>query len=1278
MKWLLVAVSVVLCLGVRAQAVEYDPQGYPESALLIDYNPSPNAVHLRAVATVSDLDRAYVFVVGNQGHFRMLQTNGPNLVEVRRATLADGYSFTGVAFADKNRGWVAGYKQTGQFGDLKYEGILLRTTNGGTTWINYTPALKQWLPWAFRQRTPFLDVWCDQNDKVWVSCGNGYVFKSSDPQHMTWTMYRLDNEDNWIWHIAAVSYDDAWFAGDHGTKAWHYQNGNWLVRAIGKEDKVLTDLAVRPWNSDDVVMTLTDDNYLHTTDGGQNWIAEYITEVQEGEWWQAACYGADRYHFAGTRGVRKVLGFFGRAHQTPQYDLEDVEHFECPGYVWDVAVGSQSTILAWYGIFGIPGSELYIQDFWCGKDPGNGKTYVARVRIYRRGNPTDVRIVAWRSPTCFDFWNPEFFQPVWDTCLRVTEGLNSFDWIGPLPDPPHQGEDFYYLMTLYGQPHYASPDVRGVCEDGPPTPCPTDIVRTDPYDNGRSYLLDWTPVNVDWYLLGEGLGLNDLGDGPWEYLPGQWVKTMPFRGKLAAKLPGTAGHYEFSNPCRLDPGHVFSANVTLICVKNGGSNDPGRWYRGYRAGDEAQPPPCSLTGRYDSNADKVVLEWRTLTPDGERASFVLEGDVSDRLGICDERNQVVLPIQSSWRGRSPLFRLDYRDPAWNWRQTNDVRVNVPRYPPIAVDGTSPNNGRMLAVDPQNGRIHLVYGTGDSVGYAFSESKGDTWSIFTVDAGAYPALVLDNGGFPRIAYLRNDTVLCQVLTADSAWKTITVFAGDEFVKPGPPVIAAAFPAFEAGNTYVAFPCASLGDSSSTIKFAVFDTSASYGGFLEDLAAGTLQEPVSEPSLAVTPGDILHIAYNQNGEVFYRQHTGDEWSEPVNVSLSAGVSEHPCIEAFGDNVLVAWKEGEPGEIYRRVRSLSSPVGSEPWSSMENISQTSDQESDYPVLSSPDVVAYQESVDSVDYEIIAWIRGDRVNISETQEASKYPHIAVEAPTATSDEFGGATMSPTTVINAIWTETVVPDSAYQVSFRRYEHAPTSTTPASPYLSATIGDSTASVYCAQRDGAAQYGEVTCDYSQAGLIYELPYFDPRANYLLRAVVYKEGSGTWRERMYVDTTLVSEVAYRPSVPETVSVILPRETYENDLAIRKEIERIVGSHALLADLKVYQVSASDQGEGGGQQSAGTLIQPVLYACRPNPFAGRTAISYQFPFAGRVLLRVYDVAGRSVRTLQNGPQNPGRYTVTWDGRDDRGRRVSSGIYFYRLDTPDFRDTMKAVMTR
>ncbi|MFQ5510959.1 MAG: T9SS type A sorting domain-containing protein [Candidatus Krumholzibacteriia bacterium] len=85
-------------------------------------------------------------------------------------------------------------------------------------------------------------------------------------------------------------------------------------------------------------------------------------------------------------------------------------------------------------------------------------------------------------------------------------------------------------------------------------------------------------------------------------------------------------------------------------------------------------------------------------------------------------------------------------------------------------------------------------------------------------------------------------------------------------------------------------------------------------------------------------------------------------------------------------------------------------------------------------------------------------------------------------------------------------------------------------------------------------------------------------------------------------------------------------------------------------------------------------------PNPFNPATTIRYSIREPGHVRLRVYNVAGQLVRTLANELQTPvaGGFAVTWDGRNEAGSPVSSGIYFYKLVAPGFTRTRKMVLLK
>ena len=83
-------------------------------------------------------------------------------------------------------------------------------------------------------------------------------------------------------------------------------------------------------------------------------------------------------------------------------------------------------------------------------------------------------------------------------------------------------------------------------------------------------------------------------------------------------------------------------------------------------------------------------------------------------------------------------------------------------------------------------------------------------------------------------------------------------------------------------------------------------------------------------------------------------------------------------------------------------------------------------------------------------------------------------------------------------------------------------------------------------------------------------------------------------------------------------------------------------------------------------------------PNPFSGETRVACVVPRLARVRLAVYDVAGREVRTLVDGEMQPGIHRVPWDGRDERGRSVTSGIYYLKMTAPGFQRTTGVTILR
>ncbi len=83
-------------------------------------------------------------------------------------------------------------------------------------------------------------------------------------------------------------------------------------------------------------------------------------------------------------------------------------------------------------------------------------------------------------------------------------------------------------------------------------------------------------------------------------------------------------------------------------------------------------------------------------------------------------------------------------------------------------------------------------------------------------------------------------------------------------------------------------------------------------------------------------------------------------------------------------------------------------------------------------------------------------------------------------------------------------------------------------------------------------------------------------------------------------------------------------------------------------------------------------------PNPFNPTTTIRYIVPRRSRVEVVIYNLLGRKIRTLVDRDHSPGQYSAVWDGKDNTGRQVASGVYFYSLKADGFIKSKKMVLLK
>jgi hypothetical protein len=113
--------------------------------------------------------------------------------------------------------------------------------------------------------------------------------------------------------------------------------------------------------------------------------------------------------------------------------------------------------------------------------------------------------------------------------------------------------------------------------------------------------------------------------------------------------------------------------------------------------------------------------------------------------------------------------------------------------------------------------------------------------------------------------------------------------------------------------------------------------------------------------------------------------------------------------------------------------------------------------------------------------------------------------------------------------------------------------------------------------------------------------------------------------------------------------------------------------------YTIRFTPTGLTGTDTPPVTPERYALYQNAPNPFNPSTLIRFDVPAdGGNLNLKVYDVRGQLIRTLVDSPQSAGEKSISWDGRNDAGTLVPSGVYFYRLETEGFSETRKMLLMK
>jgi hypothetical protein len=185
-------------------------------------------------------------------------------------------------------------------------------------------------------------------------------------------------------------------------------------------------------------------------------------------------------------------------------------------------------------------------------------------------------------------------------------------------------------------------------------------------------------------------------------------------------------------------------------------------------------------------------------------------------------------------------------------------------------------------------------------------------------------------------------------------------------------------------------------------------------------------------------------------------------------------------------------------------------------------------------------------------------------------------------------------------------------------------------------------------------------------------FETSSNKLIESYINTdENGGIWSVEVSAfsgDNSYTATIAGIEKLPKSIKVVLIDRKRRLKMKMNEESEFKFAFDNKETNRKL-QIVAGDS-TFVAKATAGIMELPVSYALYgniPNPFNPSTTIKYTVAEKGKgrelVSLKVFDARGRFVKALVNGKQESGYYKVNWDGRNERGVSVGSGVYFYRI---------------
>ena len=549
-------------------------------------------------------------------------------------------------------------------------------------------------------------------------------------------------------------------------------------------------------------------------------------------------------------------------------------------------------------------------------------------------------------------------------------------------------------------------------------------------------------------------------------------------------------------------------------------------------------------------------------------------------------------------------------------------------------------------------------------------------------GEYPCVALDALNNPSIVWQQN-VEPTPVIGGGELW--FSRFDGTNWTEPyrlasftGPYSLDVNLPSFtidpRTNTGYVVFEYRDrfLNGPNSHLLLGWFDI-LNPGSFqYTQLEVAPHPERCEFPSISLG-GNYLYIAFQREHKIFRIKWDiiNHQIVNRTQVSEEGRFSHHPYVDvqangvinyvwedSIADNIEIHWAYEWDNNIIPRGNVSNTP-GKSQWPQIcKGTTWITWSEFIYPPTDNNWEICYKD----MEYE------GYQI-LSQTLEMSKYSHGVV-----TRSPYWPPPYEPK--LTAIWTEGN--QAPYEIRVK------TVALPEIPFFYADAGKEYPSPWTVQREGYIQFApepEKTIDYHPQKLIYHFQNLNPEKRYRIKLVFYFESQSQnrWKMKIDADNIFHANLWIKPAEVTTLECWLPTACYK-DGEIYLNIKKIVGAYALVSQIFIYEYERETKEITKNTQESGSLPvnEPGLFI-KPNPMHSVASISYSLPNdeSQPINLKIYDATGRLVRQWNRENVRMSNQFI-WNGDDENGKALPSGIYFLVLENGDMRSTQKVILVK